>query len=314
MSNLPVRMIFGQEVIRLAEEFDYVAVCGDTKCCSFEDFGTLYPERQVSIGIAEQNMLGVASGLASCGHKAVLSTYSTFITLRACEQLRTYICHPRQDVLVMGTHSGLQSGSEGVSHTAIEDIAILRAIPNMTIIQPSDGISARILARKALEFKGPLYVRLPFDAVDDFNSKEDYSVEIGKANWLKRDGKDVTLIATGILLVRALEAAKALEQEGIHAQVMEIHTLKPLDREAILQAAAETGAIVTIEDHSIVGGLGSAVAEILATARPTPMRFIGIQDCFARSGDAEALYRANRMTTEDIIQAAKELIEVKSRL
>lgn len=311
MSNLPVRMIFGQEVIRLADEFDYIAVCGDTKCCSFEDFGPLYPERQVSIGIAEQNMLGVASGLASCGHKVVLSTYSTFITLRACEQLRTYICHPKQNVLVMGTHSGLQSGSEGVSHTAIEDIAILRAIPNMTIIQPSDGVSARILARKALEFNGPLYVRLPFDAVDDINCPDTYQVEIGKANWIKRDGRDVTLIATGILLMRALKAAQLLEQEGIHAQVMEIHTLKPLDREAVLQAASETGAIVTIEDHSVVGGLGGAVAEVLAVERPTPMRFIGIQDCFARSGDAEALYRANRMTAADIVVAAKELVEAK---
>ena len=313
MSNLPVRMIFGQEVIRLADEFPYIAVCGDTKCCSFEDFGTLYPERQVSIGIAEQNMLGVASGLASCGHKVVLSTYSTFITLRACEQLRTYICHPKQDVMVMGTHSGLQSGSEGVSHTAIEDIAILRAIPNMTIMQPSDGVSARVLARKALEFHGPLYVRLPFDAVDDINREDTYSVEIGKANWIKRDGRDVTLIITGILLIRAVEAARQLEAEGIHAQIMEIHTLKPIDREAILQAAHETGAIVTIEDHSIIGGLGGAVAEILSTTYPTPMRMIGIQDCFARSGDAEALYRANHMTADDIVRTALELVEAKKK-
>lgn len=312
MSNVPVRIVFGKEVIRLAEEYDYIAVCADTKCCSFEDFGDIYPERQVSIGIAEQNLIGVASGLASCGHKVVLATYSVFATMRACEQLRTYVCHPKQDVMVMGTHGGLQTGSEGVSHTAIEDLAVLRAIPNMTIIQPSDNVSAKALAKKALEFHGPLYVRLPFDSVDDINDASTYNVEIGKANWIKRDGSDVTLIATGIMLDRTMKAAAILESKGIHAQVMEIHTLKPIDRESIIQAASETHAVVTVEDHSIVGGLGGAVAEVLSTSLPTPMRFIGIQDCFARSGDANALYELNHMTIDDIVKAAVELVESKA--
>lgn len=311
MSQLPIRFIFGKEIIRLAEEYDYYAVCADTKCCSFEDFGDIYPERQISIGIAEQNLIGVASGLASCRHKVVLATYSVFATMRACEQLRTYICHPKQDVMVMGTHAGLQTGSEGVSHTAIEDIAILRALPNMTIIQPSDAVSARVLARKALEFHGPLYVRLPFDAVEDINDEATYHVEIGKANWVKRRGKDVTLIATGIMLDRTVKAAKALEARGVNAQIMEIHTLKPIDREAVITAAGETGAIVTVEDHSVIGGLGGAVAEVLATNLPVSMRMIGIQDCFARSGDAEALYEANHMTAADIVAAAEELVERK---
>lgn len=313
MSNIPVRIIFGTEVIRLAEEFDYLAVCADTKTCGFENFGAKYPHRQISIGIAEQNLIGVSAGLASCGHKVVLATYSTFATLRACEQLRTYVAHPKQNVMVIGTHSGLQSGSEGVSHTAIEDIAILRAIPNMTIIQPSDGVSARVLARKALEFTGPIYVRLPFDAVDDINDPETYEVEIGKANWFKRSGSDVSLIVTGIMLDRTVKAAAALEQMGIHAQVLEIHTIKPIDRDAILEAAATTGAVVTIEDHTVIGGLGGAVAEILARHDPKPMRFIGIQDCFAHSGKAEDLYRANHMTVEDIVAAAKELVELKKK-
>lgn len=313
MSKVPIRIVFGKEVIRLAEEFDYIAVCADTKCCGFEDFGNYYPERQVSIGIAEQNLIGVASGLASCGHKVVLATYSVFATLRACEQLRTYVCHPKQDVMVMGTHGGLQTGSEGVSHTAIEDLAVLRAIPNMTIIQPSDSVSAKALARKALEFQGPLYVRLPFDAIDDINDEATYQVEIGKANWIKREGSDVTLIATGIMLDRTVKAAAILETKGIHAQIMEIHTLKPIDREAIMEAARQTRAIVTVEDHSIVGGLGGAVAEVLATGLPTPMRMIGIQDCFARSGNAEDLYKMNHMTVEDIVAAALELVETKGK-
>lgn len=313
MSGLPIRIIFGKEIIRLADKYDFYAVCADTKCCSFEDFGNIYPDRQISIGIAEQNLIGIASGLASCGNKVVLATYSVFATMRACEQLRTYICHPKQNVMVMGTHAGLQTGSEGVSHTAIEDIAILRALPNMTIIQPSDGVSARALAKKALEFQGPLYVRLPFDSVDDINDEATYNVEIGRANWIKRQGKDVTLIATGIMLDRTVKAAKLLYDRGIDVQIMEIHTLKPIDREAIVSAAMETGAIVTVEDHSIIGGLGGAVAEILATTQPVPMRMIGIQDCFARSGDASALYKANHMTMEDIVAAAEELVEQKAK-
>ena len=311
MNNIPVRIIFGTEIIKLADEFDYLAVCADTKCCGFENFGDYYPNRQISIGIAEQNLIGVAAGLASCGHKVVLATYSTFATLRACEQLRTYIAHPKQNVMIMGTHSGLQSGSEGVSHTAIEDIAILRAIPNMTIIQPSDGVSARALARKALEFNGPIYVRLPFDAVDDINNPETYQVQIGKANWVKRSGSDVSLITTGIMLDRTVKAAAALEQKGIHAQVLEIHTIKPIDKDAILEAANTTDAIVTIEDHTIIGGLGGAVAEVLAANTPKPMRFIGIQDCFAHSGKADDLYAANHMTIEDIVATAQELVEKK---
>lgn len=235
MSQLPIRIIFGKEIIRLAEEYGYYAVCADTKCCSFEDFGDIYPERQISIGIAEQNLIGVASGLASCGHKVVLATYSVFATMRACEQLRTYICHPKQDVIVMGTHAGLQTGSEGVSHTAIEDIAILRALPNMTIIQPSDAVSARVLARKALEFHGPLYVRLPFDAVEDINDEATYHVEIGKANWVKRRGKDVTLIATGIMLDRTVKAAKALEARGVNARLWRFIRSSPLTARQLLQ-------------------------------------------------------------------------------
>lgn len=311
MKPLPVRTIFGKEVIRLAEFYDYIAVCADTKCCSFEDFGDIYPERQISIGIAEQNLIGVSSGLASCGHKVVLSTYSVFATMRACEQLRTYICHPRHDVMVMGTHGGLQTGSEGVSHTAIEDIAILRALPNMTIIQPSDGVSARILARKALEFHGPLYVRLPFDGVDDIHDESTYTAEIGKANWLRHQGTDISLITTGIMLERTLKAADVLAQRGIQAQVLEIHTLKPIDRQAIVETAAQTGAVLTVEDHSVIGGLGGAVAEVLSTTLPTPMRMIGIQDQFARSGDAESLYRLNHMNIDDIIRAAESLTDGK---
>lgn len=311
--NEPVRIIFGTEIIRLADEFDYVAVCADTKCCGFENFGDYYPDRQFSIGIAEQNLIGVAAGLASCGHKVVLSTYSTFATLRACEQFRTYVAYPKQNVMIMGTHSGLQSGSEGVSHTAIEDIAVLRAIPNMTIIQPSDGVSARVLARKALEFKGPLYVRLPFDAVNDINDPNNYQVEIGKAHWVKRDGKEVSLITTGIMLERTIRAAEVLESLGIHVQILEIHTIKPLDKGAIIQSAQETHAVVTIEDHTICGGLGGAVAEVLSENAPTLIRFIGIQDQFARSGKAEDLYALNHMTIQDIVDAAKLLVEMKEK-
>lgn len=308
----PLRIVFGQEIMKLAEAYDYIVCSADTQCCGLDVFSSKYPEREFSIGIAEQNLIGVASGIASCGNKVVVSTYATFATLRAAEQIRTYICNPQLNVLIIGTHSGLQTGREGTSHTAIEDIAILRAMPNMTIIQPSDNISARLLADLALQFKGPLYVRLPFDAVEDIHSL-DCEMEIGKAIMVRNYGKEVSLIATGGMLYTTLQAAEILKNEGINAQVLEIHTIKPIDQDAILQTAAETGAVVTIEDHTIFGGLGGAVAELLIENCPVPMKRIGIQDRFIKSGEAKKLYEEHGMTAVDIVKAAKTVILHKKK-
>lgn len=314
MSNKkPVRIVFGEEILRLAPQYDFIVCSADTKCCALEHFGNSFPNREVSIGIAEQNLMGTAAGLASCGSKVIVSTYSIFATLRACEQLRTYINYGSLNVMVMGTHAGLQTGSEGTSHTAIEDVAVLRTMCNMTIIQPSDNASARALAQKALDFKGPLYVRLPFDALEDIYSEKDAnSIEIGKGVIVKDLGTDVSLIASGAMLGPALKAAEVLREYGIFAQVLDIHTIKPLDYDTVLQTAGETNAVVTIEDHSVYGGLGGAIAEFLSEYRPCYIKRIGIQHLPIRSGDAENLYRLHHMTVGDIVEAAKYVVKRKT--
>ena len=308
----PLRIVFGEEILRLAPDYDYIVCSADTKCCAMEHFGEMFPEREVSVGIAEQNLMGIASGIASCGNKVLVSTYSIFATLRACEQIRTYMNYGNLNVMIMGTHAGLQTGSEGTSHTAIEDIAVLKTMCNMTIIQPSDDVSARVLAKKALDFKGPLYVRLPFDVVKDVYTGEAASgIKIGKALMTKNFGRDVSLIATGAMVHSALQAANKLCEKGILAQVLDIHTIKPLDYDAILNTAMETNAVVTVEDHSIYGGLGGAVAEFLSENYPCYMKRIGIQHLPIRSGDAESLYKLHGMTVDDIVAAAESVVSKK---
>ena len=307
----PVRIIFGEEIIKLASQYDFIVCNADTKCCALEDFGKYFPGREVTIGIAEQNLMGVAAGIASCGNKVIVSTYSIFATLRACEQLRTYINYGNLDVTILGTHAGLQTGSEGTSHTAIEDLAVLRTMSNMTIIQPSDNVSARILAKKALEFKGPLYVRLPFDALQDvYGPETNQHIEIGKANLVRNYGTDISLIVTGAMLHPVLEAAEQLHAAGIEAQVLDMHTLRPLDYEAILKTAKASNAVITVEDHSIYGGLGGSVAEYLSEVYPCYVKRIGIRELPIRSGNAESLYKLHHMTVDDIVDAAQQAMNL----
>lgn len=305
--NKPVRITFGEEMKSLAKEFEYIACNADTKCCSFEDFGLEYPKREFSIGIAEQNLIGIASGLASCGNKVVLSTYSNFAILRACEQVRTYICNPKMNVVILGTHAGLQTGCEGISHTAIEDIAITRAMPNMTIVHPSDNISAKVLAREVLKYNGPVYVRLPYDAVENVHS-DDYTTKIGKIDYVLEYGSDAVIFATGIMLGKCIEAADILQKKySIFIKVLEVHTIKPIDESVVIKEARETKHIVTVEDHSKIGGLGSSVAEITSEHCPVIMKRIGIEDNFIKSGDAKLLYRDNHMLVEDIVRAVHDI-------
>ncbi len=308
----PVRLVFGEEILRLASQYDFIVCNADTKCCALEHFGKMFPEREISIGIAEQNLMGIASGVASCGSKVLVSTYSIFATLRACEQLRTYINYGNLNVTILGTHAGLQTGSEGTSHTAIEDVAVLRTMANMTIIQPFDNISAQLLAKKALDFVGPLYVRLPFDALDNvFAVKDDYEIEIGKGILARNDGNDVSLITSGAMVKATLQAADLLLQHEVHAQVLILHTIKPLDYDAVLTTAKATNAVVTVEDHSIYGGMGGAVAEYLADVYPCGVKRIGIQHLPIRSGNAESLYQLHHMTAHDIVAAALSAVKAK---
>jgi len=311
-NTLATRMAFGQELIELAKENENFVLCSaDTKTCGLEKFGQLFPGREFSFGIAEQNLVGGAAGLASCGNKVYLATFAVFASMRACEQVRTFVCYPKLNVTIIGTHTGLQVGGDGATHAAVEDVAIMRALPNMTIVQPADAVSARAIARASVDFNGPLYIRLHRNAVADIYSPKTYEFQWGKATTAADYGSDMTMIVSGILLGKALEAAEILHRQGVGVRVLDMATIKPLDTEAVIRAAKETGAIMTVEDHSIYGGLGAAVAETVVQNCPVPMDIVGIPDIFGESGDPELLYRDSRMDTASIVSRAITLLSRK---
>ena len=311
MSTVATRMAFGQELIEIAKtNKDFVVCNADTKTCGLEKFGKLFPGREFSFGIAEQNLVGAAAGLASCGNKVFLATFAVFASMRACEQVRTFVCYPNLNVTVIGTHTGLQVGGDGATHAAVEDVSIMRALPNMTIVQPADAVAARAIAHAAVDFEGPLYIRLHRNAVADIYG-EDYKFELGKATTVRDYGTDLTMIVSGILLKKALDAAEILKADGIKVRVLDMSTIKPLDTEAVIKAAKETGAVMTIEDHTVLGGLGAAVAEVVVQNQPVPMELVGIQDHFGESGDPELLYRDNGMDVDSIVAKARALVAKK---
>lgn len=311
--TLATRMAFGAEIMEIAKtKTDFVVCSADTKTCGLEKFGKEFPGREFTFGIAEQNLVAAAAGLASCGNKVLLATFGVFASMRACEQVRTFVCYPKLNVTIIGTHAGLQVGGDGATHAAIEDVAIMRAFPNMTILQPADAVEARAIAHAAVDFEGPLFVRLHRNPVPDIFDPETYRFELGKALTVADYGNDMTMIASGILLNKALEAARILKEKGIGVRVMNMATLKPLDEKSILTAAAETGAIMTIEDHTIYGGLGSAVAQTVVQGRPVPMDIVGIMDRFGESGDPELIYKDHGMDVDSIVARAIALVARKA--
>lgn len=312
MGVIATRMAFGQELIEIAKErTDFVVCNADTKTCGLEKFAKLYPDREFSFGIAEQNLVGAAAGMASCGNKVFLATFAVFASMRACEQVRTFVCYPNLNVTIIGTHAGLQVGGDGATHAAIEDVSIMRSFPNMTIVQPSDAVSARAVAHAAVDFKGPLYIRLHRNPVADIFDASTYQFEIGKSYEVLNYGSDMTMIVSGILLKKAMDAAEILKTRGIGVRVVEMPTIKPLDTAAVIRAAKDTGAVMTIEDHTIYGGLGSAVAEVVCQELPVPMNIVGIQDRFGESGDPELLYRDHGMDVDSIVEKAIALVARK---
>ena len=312
MSTVATRMAFGQELIEIAKtNKDFVVCNADTKTCGLEKFGQLFPGREFSFGIAEQNLVGAAAGLASCGNKVFLATFAVFASMRACEQVRTFVCYPNLNVTVIGTHTGLQVGGDGATHAAVEDVSIMRSLPNMTIVQPADAVAARAVAHAAVDFEGPLYIRLHRNAVADIYDPATYKFELGKATTVADYGTDLTMIVSGILLKKALDAAQILKADGIKVRVLDMATIKPLDTEAVIKAAKETGAVMTIEDHTVLGGLGAAVAEVVVQNQPVPMELVGIQDRFGESGDPELLYRDNGMDVDSIVAKARALVAKK---
>ncbi len=311
MSTLATRMAFGQELIEIAKtNRDFVVCSADTKTCGLEKFGQLFPGREFSFGIAEQNLVGGAAGLAACGNKVFLATFAVFASMRACEQVRTFVCYPNLNVTIIGTHTGLQVGGDGATHAAVEDVSIMRALPNMTVIQPADAVSARAIAHAAVDFTGPLYIRLHRNPVPDVYDAT-YRFQFGKAHIAANYGNDLTMIVSGIMLSKALDAAKRLAAQGVGVRVVDMATIKPLDTEAVLQAARQTGAVMTIEDHTVLGGLGSAVAEVLCQNDPVPMDIVGIPDRFGESGDPELLYRDCGMDTDSLVTRALALLAKK---
>lgn len=305
--KMATRQAYGKVLVELgAENPDLVVMDADlSKSTMTAEFGKAYPDRFFNMGIAEQNLYGTACGLALSGKTVCASTFAMFASGRAFEIIRNSIGYTHANVKVCATHAGITVGEDGASHQTFEDIALMRTIPGMTVVNPSDGVSAMKLLRQVTAFNGPAYVRLGRAAVPVCYDEED-EIVLGKGNCL-RDGRDVTIIATGIMVNEALMAEEQLAAEGIDARVIDMHTIKPLDEDIIVKAASETGAIVTAEEHSVIGGLGGAVAEVVVKRCPVKMAMVGQQDTFGESGKPDELKKKYGMTADDIVKAVKGL-------
>ncbi len=309
--KMATRDAYGKILIKLGEKYENLVVMdadlsGSTKSAAF---GKAYPKRFFNMGIAEQNLYGTAAGLAISGKIVCASTFAMFATGRAFEIIRNSIGYTRANVKICASHAGITTGEDGASHQTFEDIALMRTIPGMTVVNPADGVSAMKLLEQSVAYKGPCYVRLGRSAVPLIYD-ESVDIKLGKANRI-REGKDVAIIATGIMVNEALMASQKLSEEGVEAAVIDMHTIKPMDKDAVIEAAKQTGAIVTAEEHSIIGGLGSAVAEILSQNYPVRMKMVGQMDTYGESGKPEELKVKYGMTSADIINAVKTLKNIK---
>ena len=310
--KIATREAYGKALAALANTNENVVVLDAdlSKSTKTADFKAVAPERFFNMGIAEGNMMGVAAGLSTCGKVPFVSTFAMFAAGRAFEQIRNSICYPKLNVKVCATHAGLTVGEDGASHQAIEDISLMRSVPNMVVINPADDIETEAAIKAVAEMEGPCYVRLGRMAVSRVNDEENYNFVIGKGITLA-EGNDVAIIATGIMVEAALEAKEELAKEGINARVINIHTIKPIDEELIIKAAKETGVIVTAEEHSVIGGIGSAVAEVVSENCPVPVLRVGVKDTFGESGKPNELLEKYGLTSKDIINKVKKALELK---
>lgn len=301
---------YGEALRDLAQEYKELVVLDADLAAATKTgiFKKAYPERFFDCGIAEANMMGVAAGLAACGKIPFASTFAMFAAGRAYEIVRNSIGYPHLNVKIGATHAGISVGEDGATHQCNEDIALMRTIPGMTIINPCDDVEAKAAVKAALDFNGPVYMRFGRLAVPVINNADDYKFELGKGVVL-REGTDVTIAATGLMVYEAVEAAKTLEAEGISAQVVNIHTIKPLDKELIAQCAEKTGLIITAEEHSVIGGLGSAVAETVTEMCPVPVVKIGVNDEYGHSGPALELLKEFGLSAENIVKTVKEAMK-----
>ena len=299
---------FGDEIVELGKKDNdiYVVDVDIGKSCKTGKFRAELPDQYINVGIAEQNGAGVAAGMATCGKIPFVVTYAVFGSLRMCEMIRQEICYPNLNVKIACSHGGVTPANDGASHQSIEDMGVLRTIPNMTVIMPADYYSTRKLVKAAAEYAGPVYLRFTRDAIPVLYD-ENTEFVIGKAHKLK-EGKDVSIIANGDTVCIALKAAEMLESEGISLKVLDMHTIKPLDVDAVKECIRDTGRIITVEDHNIMNGLGSAVSEVVAEEGNAVVRRIGIQDQFGQSAPYERLLAINGVTAENIVKNAKELL------
>lgn len=306
------RESYGEALAELSDKYeDLVVLDADLAAATKTGiFKKKCPERFIDCGIAEANMMGVAAGLASTGKKVFASSFAMFAAGRAYEIVRNSIGYPHINVKIGATHAGISVGEDGATHQCNEDIALMRTIPGMTIINPADDVEAKAAVEAAINIDGPVYLRFGRLAVPVFNDKDTYKFEVGKGVQLK-DGKDVTIVATGLMVNEARIAADTLEKEGISARVINIHTIKPLDKEIICKAAKETGVIVTAEEHSIIGGLGSAVADAVTECCPVPVIKVGVNDVFGHSGPAVDLLKEFGLSAENIVEKVKYALTLK---
>ena len=310
--KIATRESYGNALAELGEKYDIVVLDADlSKSTKTEVFKKKFPDRFINMGIAEQNMMSTAAGLASCGKIVFASSFAMFAAGRAFEQIRNSIAYPNLNVKIGATHAGISVGEDGATHQCLEDIGIMRTIPNMVIINPADDVEARAAVKAAADHNGPVYLRFGRLGVPVIYD-DDYKFELGKGVMLK-DGSDVTIFATGLMVEASLSAAEALSEQGISARVVNIHTIKPIDREIIVNAARETGAVVTCEEHNIIGGLGSAVAEVLCEEYPVPMVRVGVKDCYGKSGVPAQLLKDYGLTAEDVAEAAKKAMAKKNK-
>ena len=307
VKKIATRESYGNALVELgAEHVNLIVLDADLAAATKTGvFKKAYPDRHIDCGIAECNMMGIAAGLSTTGIVPFASTFAMFAAGRAFEQVRNSIGYPHLNVKIGATHAGISVGEDGATHQCNEDIALMRTIPGMVILNPADDVEAKACVKAAYEYNGPVYLRFGRLAVPVINDRPDYKFELGKGVVL-REGKDVTIVATGLCVSSALEAAEKLAADGIDAKIINIHTIKPLDEELIVAAAKETGKVVTVEEHSVIGGLGSAVCDALAEKCPVPVKKIGVQDVFGESGPAVALLAKYKLDGEGVYEQVKE--------
>ncbi len=309
--KIATRHAYGEALSEIGENPRIVALDADVSTCTMSCmFGEKYPDRFYNVGIAEANMVGMAAGMASTGLIPFVHTFAMFAAGRTYDQIRNSVAYPKLNVKIVGTHAGLTVGEDGATHQCLEDLGLMRVIPNMVVICPCDGNETKEAVRAIATYNGPCYLRLGRLAVESVTDTPGYHFEIGRAHMLK-NGTDVTVIATGLMVQVAIKAAAELEKENINVRVLDMHTIKPVDKDAILSAAEETGAIVTAEEHNVLCGLGSAVSEVVTDVCPVPVLKVGTEDTFGKSGSAEALVERFGLTKENIIGKVKKAMSLK---